>query len=398
MNKEIREIQKSLIYSIFHHEFDFLNYQEIKSFLPKKVFGEFQKFLDFLDGKSFSELQIEKLSTEIVKYKLSEIWIEIITTNYPITNFFEDIKILVKLLFEKNAGFDELIKIQEIIQKLEEKKHQSNSKKYLIRNLYEWVLEEIWRRSERKNKWLSLGYSTGFPLLDKYTEGLQKWTVTRLNAYSNVGKSKFSYQIVNSVLDQWAKVIYFSLEVTTNQLVCNLISNKYKLPISEVNKMNFGDIDFWELFTKKLEIVDDKYYIDEIIAYTEARKPDVIFIDFIQNIQVEWWSEYERMTKLAIFLQQLAIRNNIAIFDISQISNDGQKNTHSDIIPSKGSGALVASADVGLLMRRDNTDEKKIIVKIAKNKFWWRKTLEFSVNYESWTFTEIGEPILHNTF
>ena len=157
--------------------------------------------------------------------------------------------------------------------------------------------------------------------------------------------------------------------------------------------MNFWDIDFGELFEQNIEIVTDKYQLNEILWYTSMRKPDIVVIDFVQNIRTEWnGSEYERMTEVAIKLQQLAIKENIAVFDISQVSNEWAK-VESDIIPSKWSGALVASADVWLLMKRDKVEEDRIQIKIAKNKFWWRKTMEYRVDYETWFFTEIGEAI-----
>lgn len=61
----------------------------------------------------------------------------------------------------------------------------------------------------------------------------------------------------------------------------------------------------------------------EIEEYTQTKKPDVIFIDFIQNVRCSGKSEYERMTEIAFRIQQLAIKNNIAIFDLSQVSNEG---------------------------------------------------------------------------
>jgi hypothetical protein len=41
------------------------------------------------------------------------------------------------------------------------------------------------------------------------------------------------------------------------------------------------------------------------------------------------------MTDIAIRLQQFAIKNNIAIFDMSQVSNEGAKSINPDIIHSK---------------------------------------------------------------
>jgi predicted ATP-dependent serine protease len=58
------------------------------------------------------------------------------------------------------------------------------------------------------------------------------------------------------------------------------------------------------------------------VNYTESRKPDVIFIDFVQNIQTSKENEYQAMTEVAVKIQQLAIKNNIAVFDMSQISNE----------------------------------------------------------------------------
>jgi len=47
----------------------------------------------------------------------------------------------------------------------------------------------------------------------------------------------------------------------------------------------------------------------------------VVFIDFVQNIQYEKGSEYERMSYIARKIQELAILNNITIISLSQLSN-----------------------------------------------------------------------------
>lgn len=54
----------------------------------------------------------------------------------------------------------------------------------------------------------------------------------------------------------------------------------------------------------------------------QMNKPDVLFIDFIQNIKVDGNNLYEKMSELAVEIQSLAIDNNIAIIDISQMSNE----------------------------------------------------------------------------
>ncbi len=49
----------------------------------------------------------------------------------------------------------------------------------------------------------------------------------RLTAYSNIGKSKLAYHVCNTILKQDLHVIFFSLEVTKERVVHNLMMNWY---------------------------------------------------------------------------------------------------------------------------------------------------------------------------
>lgn len=57
---------------------------------------------------------------------------------------------------------------------------------------------------------------------------------------------------------------------------------------------------------------------------TKKLKPDVVMIDFVQNVITEDRTEYERMTNVAVSIQNLAVSENVAIFDLSQVSNEGK--------------------------------------------------------------------------
>ena len=102
------------------------------------------------------------------------------------------------------------------------------------------------------------------------------------------------------------------------------------------------------------------------------------------------------MTNIAIDIQQMAIKNNIAVFDLSQVSNEWAKYKKWWIIPSKGSGALVASADVGLLLQRE---WEKTSLFIAKNKFWHNGVeIQMSVDFSKWDFVDESELVPIKTF
>lgn len=392
--EQIQELQEAILNQIFFSKWVFEDFHATQSVIPPEIFWKYTQLAKLAYWKQFEDIQMTKISTDIVKIWMSTMMVDIMNTPFHFVSFYDDIKILIKeyIMSKWWEDYQKLIDIQEKFVIIDEKKASNSAQNYIIRNLYDGAIEELYRRSERKKKWLTLWYETGLPLLDKYTEWIQKWTLMRLNAYSNVGKSKFSYQIVNKLIEQNAHVVYFSLEVQAVQMIYSLMANKYKKTMTEIYQMEIDELDMWELFSKKLEIVCDKYELDEIIWYATMRKPDVVIIDFVQNIRWKW-DEYERMTDIAIRLQQFAIKNNIAIFDMSQISNEWAKSTNTDVIHSKWSGALVASADVALMMNRSKADESIITIKIAKNKFWWRKCMDYKVDFESWIFKEIGETL-----
>ena len=212
------------------------------------------------------------MSTEIVKEWLSEQMANIMTIPFCFPNFYDDIKILLrKYIMERPWDeFEKLVNLQEKFWFIEKQRAENQSQKYMVREVYDSVIVELMEKKKRLSEWKLLGYSTWFPNLDKITDWLQKGTVTRMVAYANTWKSKFSYHIANQLLEQGANVIYFTLEVNQNTVVYNLMANKYKISLRDVYLMNFEDKDMGELFSKKLEIVFDKYSLTDIIQYTEC--------------------------------------------------------------------------------------------------------------------------------
>ena len=104
-------------------------------------------------------------------------------------------------------------------------------------------------------------------------------------------------------------------------VLLNLLANWYNKDYYTIAKGR-EMIDFYEYSTLPIEIIDNVYELKDIISIAELEKPDVIFIDFVQNIKHTGNSEYERMTNIAVDIQQMAIKNNIAVFDLSQVSNE----------------------------------------------------------------------------
>lgn len=233
-----------------------------------------------------------------------------------------------------------------------------------------------------------LWFSTGIATIDENCEGLQRGTVTSLIAYAGTGKSKLSYFICNKLLKQGKKVLYFTLEVNAKTVLKNLLANYYDTDYKPLAKwqvlIDFSD--YYDLCRDNLEIVDKTRMLDDLVSYAKLKQPDIIIIDFVQNITCQGDSEYDRMSKVAVQIQLLAIETNAAILDLSQISNEWTSYKVWGVIPSKWSGAFVASSDVCIMLyRRDGL----LRLTLAKNKFG-PSNIETTLieNLSKWTFID----------
>lgn len=213
------------------------------------------------------------------------------------------------------------------------------------------------------------------------------WTVTRITAYSNTGKSKFAYFLASNLLKQWKKTLFINLEVPKDTVLQNILASYSGNHLNDIIKQQ-GMNAIWDYLNEytdlPLTIVDNKWDWESISSFIISHKPEVVFIDFIQNIEIDWNNMYEQMSKIAKRIQRLAIEQNIIIIDVSQMSNDGAKNYKiGDMIPSKWGGELVASTDIGLVLTSNSERGDLLNLYVAKNKFWRKEDcIELQVNYK----------------
>ena len=229
-----------------------------------------------------------------------------------------------------------------------------------------WDIEDYVNKFEDlKNLVISRNWmiwmKTLYPQLDKYTKWFIEWKVYTLVAYSNVWKSKLSYSYVSDFLKRWKKVMYISLEVDKAMLFSNVLASYYDKQYHEVLSREFEyKLEDFE----NLEIYDNVYKLQDIKTLIKSKMPDIVFIDFIQNIQ-EKWTETEKMTTIAQELQQLAITTWISFFNLSQANNESRFKNGEDIQP-KWSGAIFASSDIIFSLQKE---QWLLYLNIIKNKY-----------------------------
>lgn len=256
-----------------------------------------------------------------------------------------------------------------------------NTKTWKIKTSIELAAEKLkWIQDIVRVRW-KRWFDSPFAILDKYTQWIIEWKVYTIWAFSNTWKSQLSYEYAAYFLKKWKKVLFISTEVWSGELLGYIARNLYRQPYYSILKWEYDiNLDHFS----KLHLYDNVHTFKEIEKLAEEIQPDIIFIDFIQSINHDWASEYEKTTNLAIDMQKLAIDKNITIFSLSQVNN-ASRNSDSTAITLKWSWALFASSDVIFTLYRENGILK---LSIMKNKFWKANiTFDMQIDFNLWWIT-----------
>jgi replicative DNA helicase len=161
------------------------------------------------------------------------------------------------------------------------------------------VLQEIDAIGERRKNAVDgeviTGVSTGFRDLDKLTSGWQKSDLIVLAARPGMGKTAFTLALArNAAIDAKKGVAFFSLEMSTNQLVARLISMETEISSDKLKKGLLLESE-WKHLVKNIDnLKEAPIYIDDTpgIGIFELRakcrrlkaKHDIqmIVIDYLQ--------------------------------------------------------------------------------------------------------------------
>jgi predicted ATP-dependent serine protease len=145
--------------------------------------------------------------------------------------------------------------------------------------------------------------------------------VYTIGAFSNTGKSQFSYAYVAHFLKQGKKVGYFSIEVDVGMLLSHIAKSYYGEHYQNImmgTKKVIRD-DFQNLY-----LYEDVFTVKDIHKITELEKFDVIFIDYIQALHGKGDSATDKFEQIAYGIQRVAIETNCVVFSISQVNNESR--------------------------------------------------------------------------
>ncbi len=229
-----------------------------------------------------------------------------------------------------------------------------------------------------KERW-RLWFDGPFPIIDRYTQGVIEGKVYTIGAFSNTGKSQFSYAYVAHFLRQGKKIWYFSLEVDTGMLLSHVAKSYYK---DHYTNIMMGNREVLREDFKNLFLYEDVFTVKDIHKITELEKFDIIFIDYIQALRGAWSSSVEKFEDIALGIQRIGIETQSVVYSISQVNNESRGKS-GDTVMLKWSGAFFAASDVVFILSESSGF---LQLDMTKNKFGKKTSFVINPIFETWEF------------
>lgn len=284
-------------------------------------------------------------------------------------------------------GFDEETTTQELLEKAEAELF-SVSDQSLKQDLIslESILTDSFDRLEElhRNKGQLRGIRTGYRDLDTMTAGLQRSDLIILAARPAMGKTTLVTNLAYNVATIAKQpVLFFSLEMSKEQLVDRMLSDASGVDSWNIRTGNLSDDDFSKLSEAMGEMAEAPIFIDDtpglsvLEMRTKARRKHheqplgLIIIDYLQLMQSNGnhnGNRVQEVSEISRGLKLIARELNVPLIALSQLSRSVESRTPPipQLSDLRESGSIEQDADIVSFIYRpgyyepDNPDVKNI--------------------------------------
>ncbi len=212
------------------------------------------------------------------------------------------------------------------------------------------------------------GFPTGFIDLDKAITGLNRSDLVIIGARPAMGKTSLALNLArNTAMIGKKKVLFFSLEMTKEQLAQRVLSTEARV---ESTKMRTGNItsDEWaKLATATAILSNCELYFDDTSNMTVSemksrirrlRDVDAVFVDYLQLMKSGTRSEsrVQEVSEITRNLKLMAKDLNIPVVVLAQLarSTEGRGKSHKPQLSDlRESGSIEQDADIVIMLYRE---------------------------------------------
>ena len=220
------------------------------------------------------------------------------------------------------------------------------------------------------------GLATGFRDLDKLTSGLQPSDLILVAARPSMGKTAFTLNIATYAGIHGARVAFFSLEMSKEQLVQRMLCAEGGIDSQKLRTGQLGDEEWNKLVMTSDKLNRAPIYIDDTAGITvmelrsKARRLqaehglDLIVIDYLQLMQGRGGkgseSRQQEISEISRSLKALARELSVPVVALSQLSRsvESRQIKRPMLSDLRESGSLEQDADIVMFLYREDYYDK----------------------------------------
>ena len=358
--------------------FYFINHQEIykaivemyRKKLPINIFSvnNFLKETGCLDKIGGTKVLLE-LVNQIPNLVYLEEYVQLIQDKFLRRS-------LINLGYEAiNSAYITNIPLEKILSDFEKKSFKLTNElveehKLTTAELFSNVFLEL---KEKALKSDLPGLESGFYGLDSLTQGFQKSDLIILAGRPSMGKTAFILNITENILKKYkVPILFFSLEMSKEQLIYRLLSNETGIGQTRLKIGNLYKEDWHELKESIQNYSRLPFFIDDQANLTtqdirskikkilfEQNKIGLIVIDYLQlllNSKLKPENRVQELSQITRALKNLAKEFQIPVIALSQLSRNVENRINKRPVLSdlRESGSIEQDADLVLMLYRES--------------------------------------------
>ena len=266
------------------------------------------------------------------------------------------------------------------------------------------------------------GVPSGFPSIDRVTQGWQASDLIILAARPSVGKTAFALNLArNAAVEHHMPVAFFSLEMSAIQLAKRLMTTETGLSMDKIKGgVKLAEHEWTQLEYKLKDLVKAPLYIDDtpglplmefrtkLKTLVKNKGVRLVFVDYLQLMQGPKELRAMREQEVAAIsrtLKQTAKELNVPIIALSQLSRDAVKRTGGSGKPVlsdlRESGSIEQDADMVIFIHRPDyvglsenpEDKEKTQIIIAKHRNGETCDIDMRFRSEQVRFVELDDTL-----
>ncbi len=213
------------------------------------------------------------------------------------------------------------------------------------------------------------GLPTGFPDFDKMVTGLNRSDLVLIGARPAMGKTSFALNLARNVaVKARKKVLFFSLEMSKEQLAQRVISTEARIPSQKMRTGDLTPAEWEQLSGACLFLADVPLYFDDTANITvpemkarirQLKNVEAVFIDYLQLMQGSKKTEnrVQEVSEITRSLKLMAKDLNIPVVVCAQLSRgtEGRGASHKpQLADLRESGSIEQDADIVVMLYRED--------------------------------------------